>query len=42
MSFKQDNVSGASPTDAELSAKANWERRMKLENIRIGQMLSLG
>lgn len=42
MSFKQDNVSGASPTDTELSAKANWERRMKLENIRIGQMLSLG
>lgn len=42
MSFKADNVTGESPTDAELSAKANWEKRMKLENIRIGQMISLG
>lgn len=42
MSFKVDNVAEASPNDTELGAKANWERRMKLENIRIGQMLSLG
>lgn len=42
MSFKADNVTNESPTDAELSAKANWEKRMKLENIRIGQMISLG
>lgn len=42
MSFKADNVTGASPTDAELTATKNWERKMKLENIRIGQMLSLG
>lgn len=42
MSFKVDNVAEASPKDTELSATKNWERRMKLENIRIGQMISLG
>lgn len=42
MSFKADNVAAESPTDKELSAKANYELKMKAENVKIGQMISLG
>lgn len=41
-SFKADNVSGESPATTDLAKKANWERKFKTENIKIGKMVSLG
>lgn len=41
-SFKADNVTGASPATTDLAKKANWERKFKPENIKIGKMVSLG
>lgn len=38
VSFLADNITGETPTDAELANKANWALRFQHQNVRIGKI----
>ena len=42
VAFQSASVAGASPTNAELAAAANWSRVYERENVRIASILSNG
>ena len=38
VAFLPDNITGETPTDAELADKANWALRFQHQNVRIGKI----